>query len=139
MSGMLLDTNVVSALRAPHKQSEPFRNWLQTTDVGTCHISSLTWMGILAGVMKKQQADPNQAAILLSWFTEIHTQFRTRTLAFDTDCATASAPLWLLRPRGSIDTLIAATALCHTLRLVTRNTSDFTDIPHLTVVNPWAE
>jgi len=37
----------------------------------------------------------------------------------------------------AIDSLIAATALHHELRLVTRNESDF-NYPGLEVVNPWA-
>jgi len=36
----------------------------------------------------------------------------------------------------AIDSLIAATALHHDLRLVTRNIGDF-DFPFLQVINPW--
>lgn len=36
------------------------------------------------------------------------------------------------------DAIIAATALAHDLPLVTRNVEDFTDIPGLRVVNPFA-
>jgi predicted nucleic acid-binding protein len=35
------------------------------------------------------------------------------------------------------DALVAATALAHALTLVTRNTTDFTWIPGLTVLNPF--
>jgi toxin FitB len=35
------------------------------------------------------------------------------------------------------DAQIAAIALARGLRLATRNTSDFTDIDELVVVNPW--
>jgi predicted nucleic acid-binding protein len=48
---------------------------------------------------------------------------------------------WLVaqigRPVPSIDSLLAATALHHELRLVTRNQKDF-DYPGLEVVNPWS-
>jgi len=40
------------------------------------------------------------------------------------------------RPVPSIDSLLAATALHHELRLVTRNEKDF-DCPGLEVINPW--
>ncbi len=40
------------------------------------------------------------------------------------------------RPAPSIDSLLAATALHHELRFVTRNTKDFA-YPGLEVVNPW--
>lgn len=36
-----------------------------------------------------------------------------------------------------IDSLIAATALHHDLRLATRNDSNFADTAGLVVVNPW--
>jgi predicted nucleic acid-binding protein len=40
------------------------------------------------------------------------------------------------RPASTIDSLLAATALHHGLRLVTRNDHDFV-VPGLEVVNPW--
>ncbi len=137
MTGLLLDTNVVSALRAPHRQPEPFQHWLRDTDLLRCHVSSLTWMEIRMGVLKKKRTDPEQGAILEAWFTTIHAQLGTHTLSYDSDCATVTAPLWLLRSRGSVDTLIAGTALAYGLTLVTRNLSDFHDLPGLMVVNPW--
>jgi predicted nucleic acid-binding protein len=45
--------------------------------------------------------------------------------------ARASGP-----PVPAIDSLLAATALHHDLRLVTRNTRDF-DYTGLEVINPW--
>jgi hypothetical protein len=41
-----------------------------------------------------------------------------------------------LRTLPAIDGLLAATALCHDLRIVTRNERDFADAG-VTVVNPW--
>jgi len=40
------------------------------------------------------------------------------------------------RAPPAIDSLLAATALHHGLRLVTRNEQDF-DFPSLDVINPW--
>jgi len=42
----------------------------------------------------------------------------------------------LNRPLPAIDSLIAATALTHNLKLVTRNIKDF-DVPGLEVINPF--
>ena len=138
MTGILLDTNVVSALRIPHQHNFSFQKWVHSTDLDDCFISSLTWMEIWVGVLKRLRTDPVQGAALQSWFYDIKATFSRRTIVFDDMAATASAPLWLLRSRGSVDTLIAGTALAHQLALATRNTTHFTDIPDLTVINPWA-
>jgi predicted nucleic acid-binding protein len=45
-------------------------------------------------------------------------------------------PAELGRSLPRFDSLIAATALCHDLRVVTRNTRDF-QYPGLEVINPW--
>jgi predicted nucleic acid-binding protein len=36
-----------------------------------------------------------------------------------------------------VDGLLAATALVHNLKLVTRNIKDFANIPGLELINPW--
>jgi hypothetical protein len=41
-----------------------------------------------------------------------------------------------LRPLPAIDSLLAATAICHDLVLVTRNEKDFVGLP-LRLFNPW--
>jgi len=40
------------------------------------------------------------------------------------------------RPIPAIDSLLAATALHHELRMVTRNSKDFDDT-ELEIINPW--
>ena len=125
-------------MRAPHRQDSTFQQWLQSVDVSTCYVCSLTWMELHTGVLKKRQKDPQQADILDAWFKAIHESFVARTISFDDAAATVTAPLWLMRSRGSIDTLLAGTALAHNLNLVTRNDADFADVPGLHVVNPWA-
>ena len=106
-------------------------------DAGNCSISVFTWMELRTGVLKKMQSDPAQGKLLTAWLQAMRDQFATRTIPFDDGTAEVAASLWLLRPRGSIDTLIAATALAWGLTLVTRNVSDFADIAGLTTVNPW--
>ena len=138
MTGTLLDTDVVSALRIPHQHNFSFQKWLRSTDLNDCFVSSLTWMEIEVGVLRKLRTDPSQGAVLQSWVPVVKSRFANRTIAFDSMAATVSAPLWLLRSRGSVDTLIAGTALAHQLALATRNTTHFADIPDLTVINPWA-
>jgi predicted nucleic acid-binding protein len=53
VTGFLLDTNVVSALRNPQKQGSPFEQWLGSQDLRKCYVSALTWMEIEVGALKK--------------------------------------------------------------------------------------
>ncbi len=96
-------------------------------------------MEITVGVLKKLRDDQVQGKLLETWSHSIQAEFRHRTISFDSDCASVTAPLWLLRPRGNVDSMIAGTALSHRLTLVTRNVGDFSDIPDLKIINPWSE
>ena len=137
MSGLLLDTVAVSAMRAPHRQPARVQSWLSNLDLTACFISALTWMEIETGILKRRRTDRPQADLIDGWFRTARIQFRWRTVPFDSAAAQAAAPLWLMRSRGTVDTLIAATALAGGFNLVTRNTRDFADIPGLTLINPW--
>jgi len=94
-------------------------------------------MEIQTGILKKRRVDPAQASVFERWLMDAREVFDHRTVMFDDAAAVATAPLWLLRSRGYVDTLIAGTALANGMDLVTRNVSDFADIPGLTVINPW--
>lgn len=137
MKPVLLDTNVVSALRIPHRQSPAFQRWLRQLDDTDTYICCLTWMEITTGILKKRRTDPAQATLLETWFHSIHREYEQRTIPFDDKAAVATSPLWLLRSRGSVDTLIAGVALANGMALATRNVADFEDVPGLRVINPW--
>ena len=74
---------------------------------------------------------PKPDAAVLDWFGP-------RILSIDPDVADHWSRLLAQagRPMPAIDSLLAATARHHDLRLVTRNTSDF-DYAGLEVINPW--
>jgi len=137
VSDLLLDTNVISALRLVQQQPPSFGAWLAATALTDCYVSCLTWMELRSGILKKQRTDPAQAEALARWYDNVHQDFRRRTLPFDDLAAIAAAPWWSQRPRGTVDTLVAGSALAGQLDLVTRNVSDFADIPGLRLVNPW--
>ena len=64
--------------------------------------------------------------------------FADRILPVDTAIALRCAALHVPDPRSDRDALIAATALCHRMSVVTRNIRDFapTGVP---LIDPWAE
>ena len=65
------------------------------------------------------------------------TMERMRTLALDEPVIGRAVALRQERKMGLADAIIAATALVHGLRLVTRNVTDFEHVAGLQLVNPF--
>lgn len=133
----LLDTNVVSEPARP-KPSPRVLAWLESVPADALFVSVLTLGEIRKGV--EQLADAKRRERLRLWLeTDLADWFGARVLPIDS----AVADRWgrmlaaIGRPMPSIDSLLAATAVQHGLRLVTRNDADFR-YPGLDIVNPWA-
>ncbi len=132
----LLDTNIVSETirRNPNKT---LISWLDQIPNEALFVSVLTLGEIRKGV--ETLSDKKRREKLRLWLEhELPTWFEDRVLPVDL----AVADRWgrLLaevgQPVPTIDSLLAATALQHELRLVTRNAKDF-DYPGLDVINPF--
>lgn len=132
----LLDTNIISELVRP-KPAKAVLIWFDNIPSEALHISVLTLGEIRKGI--EQMPESARREKLRVWLEhELADWFGDRVLPIDT----AVADRWgrliaqIGRPVPSIDSLLAATALHHELRMVTRNQKDF-DYPGLEVVNPW--
>ncbi len=132
----LLDTNIVSETvrRNPNRAVIA---WLDPLPAEALFVSVLTLGEIRKGI--EALPDKRRREKLRLWLEhELPAWFEGRVLPVDL----AVADRWgrLLaeagRPIPSIDSLLAATALHHELRLVTRNAGDF-DYPGLQVINPF--
>ena len=133
----LLDTNVVSELARP-RPSPRVLAWFGAVPDHALHVSVLTLGEIRNGVERLR--DLHRREKLRLWLeSELPVWFGPRVLAIDADVADRWGRLIAAAGRTlpAVDSLLAATALGHGLRLVTRNTADF-DFPDLEVVNPWA-
>jgi predicted nucleic acid-binding protein len=132
----LLDTNVLSELRrkAPHPAVIA---WFANRPAITLYISVLTIGELRKGV--ETMTDASRRLTLLDWLeTDLPHFFTGRVLPVDLAVAERWGR-WVAqagRPLPAIDSLLAATALQHGLRLVTRNQRDF-ELPGLEVINPW--
>ncbi len=134
----LIDTNVLSEL----KRKKPDGNvidWVMKRPASTLYLSVLTLGEIRKGIENLQVEE--RKLVLLDWLeTELPNFFFGRILPIDAriaDCWGHMAAL-AKRPLPAIDSLIAATASCHNLSVVTRNTRDY-EMLGVKLINPWQD
>lgn len=137
MSGHLLDTNVLSALRKPRLYPRVVA-WLCSVPPASLRLSVITLGEVRVGIERKMLSDTAQAKALEHWYRSLLPFYGDKILAVDLATAERWGELGIRQPLSTADGLIAATALVHDLTLVTRNTSDFE--PHgVRVLNPFDE
>jgi predicted nucleic acid-binding protein len=134
----LLDTCVLSELikKDPNRK---FLTWVSTRPKNALFISAITvaeiWQGIRslpAGTQRDQ---------LTKWFSGLKSEFSSHVVPIDFEVAIEYGDLQgSAKLRGKpfpvLDCLIAATALCHRMVVITRNVKDF-DRTGAEVFNPW--
>lgn len=132
----LLDTNVVSEL-VRTRPSRALVTWFEAVPDSALHLSVLTLGEIRKGVETVTEGARKQKLRL--WLEQdLPAWFEDRLLPVDAAVADRWGRLVAAagRPVAAIDSLLAATALVHDLRIVTRNAADFR-FPGLEVVDPW--
>jgi len=137
----LLDTNLVSELRKVRSgEADPgVAAWADGVDASSLFLSSITLHELELGVLLAERRDPTQGVLLRHWLEQaVMPAFAGRILAVDAAVARRSAALHGPDPKPFRDGLIAATALVHSLVVVTRNLADFeaTGVP---LLNPWQQ
>jgi predicted nucleic acid-binding protein len=101
------------------------------------YLSVVTILEIEAGALVMSRRDSAQGAVLRHWIDDqVLPAFEGRVLPIDTAVARRCARLHVPDPRPERDALIAATALVHGLRVVTRNVQDFEPMG-VELLNPW--
>lgn len=132
----LIDTNVLSELRR-RAPNAGVVDWFAQRPATALFLSVLTVGEIRKGI--DMLAAGERKLKLLDWLeVELPTFFAGRIIAVDLSVADRWGRLLAEanRPLPAIDSLLAATALTHGLKLVTHNTRDFV-FPGLDVINPW--
>lgn len=135
----LLDTNVVSELRKVRagRAHPSVAAWAASVRASTLFLSAITVEELELGVLLAERRDPAQGAILRRWLDDhVLPAFAERILAIDTVVARRAAALHVPDPRPDRDALIAATALVHSLVVVTRNVEDFAPTG-VEILDPW--
>ena len=137
----LLDTNLVSELRKVRsgKADPGVAAWADGVDASSLFLSSITLHELELGVLLAERRDPTQGALLRHWLQQaVVPAFAGRILAVDAAVARRSAALHVPDPKPFRDGLIAATALVHSLVVVTRNLADF-EAAGVPLLNPWQQ
>jgi predicted nucleic acid-binding protein len=133
----VLDTDVVSHLRRPEKAHPNVVAWASNTPVTLHFISAITLLELERGILSMERKDAAQGAVLRVWMDgQILVRFSGRILPVDIAVAQRCAKLHVPDPKPERDALIAATALIHSMTLVTRNVEDF-KLTGVEILNPW--
>jgi toxin FitB len=139
VTGWLLDTNVLSELRRPRPEPKVV-DFVASQAIDLLHVSVVSFAEIRFGI--ELVPDASRRAELNGWLThKVRPMFERRVLPVSEEVMFK----WRLlveegRKAGHTfsqpDLIIAATALCHGLTVVTRDVGDF-ERARVPVINPW--
>jgi toxin FitB len=136
----LLDTCALSEY-AKKSPAPKVIAWLDEQDEASLYLSVITLGEIEKGILKLRASDLRRSQKLTAWLGKVEQRFAGRILPLDA----AALHVWAQiaahtelagQPMPVMDGLLMATAQCHGLTVVTRNTQDFAPYPQ--VFNPWA-
>ncbi len=135
----LIDTNVISEVRKGRKANRGVIDFWKAVDPDSVYISVLTIGELRSGVEKiMRRGDVSQGKMLERWLALLIEQYKDRIISFDEDCAQVWGKLMALQNQHPIDKQIAAIALIHDFRIVTRNLKDF-EGTGVEIINPFIE
>ncbi len=135
---VLLDTCVLSELRHP-KGHPGVRQAVDALNEEELFVSVISIGEILKGISLLRETPRRRA--LKAWLNTLQRDYSDRLLGIDLETCRVGGELTARAQRAgrvvhATDGLIAATALRHGLRVMTRNTSDFEPTGAL-LINPW--
>jgi hypothetical protein len=114
-------------------------DWARAVPLVDQYVTALTVAEIERGVVRKEQTDPAQGAILRRWLAErVLPGFAGRVLPFDLPAARILAHYPVPEHAPYDDAQIAAVAEAHGMTVVTRNLRHFTPLG-VRVFCPWEQ
>ena len=135
----LIDTNVISEIRKIRfgSANKNVAKWADDVDVRELYLSVITVEELEIGVLLLERRDPKQGSVLRAWLDQqVLPAFEGRILEIDMAIVLRSAHLHVPNPKPLRDGLIAATALVHSMTVVTRNVDDF-KMAGVKIFDPW--
>ena len=132
----LLVTNVISALRVPHR-NPAVRAWAASVPLADQYVAALTIAEIERGAIAHERNDPVQGRALRTWFSErVLSAFSGRVVPFGLEAARVLAAYRVPEHAPFDDALIAATADAQGMVVVTRNVRNFAPLG-VRLLDPW--
>jgi hypothetical protein len=131
----LLDTNVISETIKKLPNSR-VAEWLSRIDNDKFSLSVLTLGEIRKGV-EKLQDQPRKQKIIQWLEVDLIKHFYGRIINIDEVVADKWGYICSHVNIPAMDGLIAASAIVHNHKLVTRNVKDFQGVMGLEIINPW--
>ena len=135
----LLDTNVISELRKAKsgRADERVVAWAQSVLTADLYLSVISVLELETGILLMERKDAAQGAVLRTWLQDhVLPAFDRRILPVDLAVVRRCARLHVPDPQTDRDSLIAATALVHSMTVVTRNLVDF-KASEVSSIDPW--
>jgi len=131
----LVDTNVLSELRRPRPDRHVVA-WFGSIPADSTYVSVITLGEIAKGIAKQRRDNPAHADDLETWLDRLLGEYADRVLDIDARTALRWGALVDAHPQFPVDMLIAASALEHSLTVVTRNEAHIR-VAGAPVVNPF--
>ena len=135
----LLDTNVISELRKVRtgQADGNVARWFAQMTATDLYVSVVTLEELEIGILRLERRDSAQGSVFRSWIgIQVLPAFAGRILPVDQAVAQRSAQLHVPDPIPVRDGYIAATAIVHSMTVVTRNGIDF-ESTGVSLLNPW--
>ncbi len=133
---MLVDTNVVSELKRGRHADPRVVAWFSKMPI-ECVFTSVIVLGeIRRGIELVARRDKSQAEMLERWYASIRERLANRVLAVDEPVMMIWSKISVPHLLPAYDGLIAATALAHSMTVVTRNALDY-QRAGVDVLDPW--
>ncbi len=135
----LVDTNVISEFRKINsgKANKKVVNFFKHASPSDIYMSIITFYEFEKGIKQMELRDRKQGALLCDWLeNHVIKYWGDNILPIDINVARVCADLHVPDPKNVSDSFIVATAIVHSLPLVTRNVRGFQSID-VTLINPF--
>ena len=135
----LIDTNIISEARKKDKTDPGVRRFFRQieAEAAPIYLSVVTIGELRRGIeLIRHRGDTPQAQQLEAWLQTVLIEYADCILPMDEEIAQLWGRLRVPYPEHALDKQIAATALIHSLTVVTRNQRDF-EATGVRVLNPF--